>query len=94
MTQQRPIAQPQLAIGTRYRWDKVRNQHQLVFPEGMIVLNESGRAIVTLCDGRSTDELVATLKETYPGSDPAEDVQAFLQHLADRGLVRDGSATD
>ena len=61
-----PIATPVLAPGTRYRWDKVRNQHQLVFPEGMIVLNEPGKAIVQLCDGRITDELIAVLKEKYP----------------------------
>ena len=85
------IAHPVLATGTRYRWDKVRDQHQLVFPEGMIVLNESGTAIVRLLDGRSTHDVVATLKDTYPGSEPADDVHEFLQQLADRGLLRDGA---
>ena len=94
MTQQRSIAQPVLAAGTRYRWDKVRNQHQLVFPEGMIVLDEPGQAIVQLCDGRSTGDLIATLKDTYPGSEPSDDVYEFLQQLADRGLIHDGSVDD
>ncbi len=93
MTERSPIVHPVLAAGTRYRWDKVRDQHQLVFPEGMMVLNESGTAIVQLCDGRSTDDLIATLKDTYPGSEPADDVHAFLGHLANRGLLRDGPAT-
>ena len=93
MTEPPQIVYPMLAAGTRYRWDKVRDQHQLVFPEGMIVLNESGTAIVRLCDGRSTDDLIATLKDTYPGSEPADDVHAFLNQLADRGLLRDGPAT-
>lgn len=87
-----PIVRPRLAVGTRYRWDKVREQHQLVFPEGMIVLNESGTAIVQLCDGRSTDELIATLKERYLGAEPAEDVHEFLGQLADKGLLRDEAA--
>ena len=92
MTQQRAIAHPVLSGGTRYRWDKLREQHQLVFPEGMMVLNEPGTAIVRLCDGRSTDDLIATLKDTYPGSDPADDVHEFLRQLADKGLMRDGTA--
>jgi coenzyme PQQ biosynthesis protein PqqD len=90
MTSQ-PIARPVLSVGTRYRWDKIREQHQLVFPEGMMVLNDSGTAIVGLCDGRSTSDLIATLKGTYPGSDPTDDVHEFLRQLADKGLLRDTS---
>ena len=90
----RPVTTPVLAPGTRYRWDKVRNQHQLVFPEGMMVLNELGRAIVQLRDGRTTDELIAALKQQFPGAEPAADVHEFLGHLAQRGLVREGAARD
>ena len=93
MTERPQIVHPVLAAGTRYRWDKVREQHQLVFPEGMIVLNETSTAIVRLCDGRSADDLIATLKDTYPGSEPADDVHEFLRELADRGLLRDRPAT-
>ena len=48
-----------LARHVRYRWDELRQQHQLVFPEGVLVLNESGSAIVRCCDGRSLEELIA-----------------------------------
>jgi coenzyme PQQ biosynthesis protein PqqD len=88
------IRRPVLAPHARYRWDKVRNQHQLVFPEGMIVLNEPGKAIVQLCDGRTTDDVIAALKEKYPGAEPAGDVHQFLGHLAERGLVREGAERD
>ena len=91
MKEQHVIRRPVLAHA-RYRWDKVRNQHQLVFPEGMIVLNESSTAIVRLCDGRSTDDLIAALKETFPGSEPADDVHDFLRQLDKRGLLRDDIA--
>ena len=91
MHETRGIHRPVLAPHTRYRWDTVRDQHQLVFPEGMIVLNESGTAILKLCDGRSTDDVVAALKSAFPGSEPADDVQEFLQRLAERGLVRDAA---
>jgi len=57
----RRIHRPVLTSLARYRWDKLRKQHQIVFPEGVLVLNESGAAIVQHCDGRSTDELIATV---------------------------------
>ena len=83
---------PRLAPHARYRWDKVRNEHQLVFPEGMIVLNEPGKAIIELCDGRALDEMVAALKEKFPGAEPEGDVREFLGQLAERGLVHDAAA--
>lgn len=75
----------------RYRWDKVRGQHQLVFPEGILVLNESGAAIVRLCDGRTTAELLAALSEQFPDGQPETDVPAFLDRLARKGLLRDAA---
>ncbi len=86
------IRRPVLAPHARYRRDKVRGEHQLVFPEGMMVLNEPGKAIVELCDGRSLDDLVAALKEQFPGAEPEDDVREFLGQLAERGLVHDAAA--
>ena len=94
MNETRVICRPVLASHTRYRWDKVRNQHQLVFPEGMIVLNESGTAILKLCDGRSTEDVIEQLKRDFPGADPGDDVNEFLDQLAERGLLRDDGAAD
>ncbi len=85
------IRRPVLAPHARYRWDKVRSEHQLVFPEGMIVLNEPGKAIVELCDGRSLREMVAALKEKFPGAEPEDDVREFIGQLAERGLVHDAA---
>ena len=85
------IRRPVLVPHARYRWDKLRRQHQLVFPEGMLVLNDPGAAIVRLCDGRSMSELLAALSEPFPNGDLGEDVHAFLERLARKGLLRDGA---
>ena len=85
------IRRPLLVRHARYRWDALRGQHQLVFPEGILVLNESGAAIVRLCDGRSLTELVAVLNEQFPTGHPGEDVPAFLHRLAQKGLLRDAA---
>jgi pyrroloquinoline quinone biosynthesis protein D len=88
-----------LARHARYRWDALRGQHQLVFPEGLLVLNETGAAIVRLCDGRSTAELLAALAAqltdcppTPGGEDRVQDeVHEFLARLAKKGLLRDAA---
>ncbi|HMC64456.1 MAG TPA: pyrroloquinoline quinone biosynthesis peptide chaperone PqqD [Gemmataceae bacterium] len=83
------IGRPVLVPHARYRWDELRQQHQIVFPEGMLVLNQPGAAIVRLCDGRSMSELLGALSEQFPDGDLGEDVHGFLERLARKGLLRD-----
>ena len=87
------IRRPILVSQARYRWDKIRHQHQVVFPEGILVLNETGAAIVQCCDGRGMDELIGDLAARFPGTNPAEDVEQFVRRLASRGLVEDANDT-
>jgi len=82
---------PVLAPHARYRWDELRQQHQVVFPEGLLVLNPSAAAVVRLCDGRSRDELLAALREQFGGV-PADDVDDLLRRLGAKGLVRDAGS--
>jgi len=86
------FCRPRLVPHARYRWDALRRQHQLVFPEGLLVLNEPGAAIVRLCDGRPLGELLSALHEQFPDGDLEADVRAFLERLARKGLLRDAAA--
>ncbi len=86
-----PMHRPILSPHARYRWDKLREEHQLLFPEGMLVLNETAAATVRLCDGRSISELVDSLEEQFPQTDLAADVSAFLERLALKGLLREAA---
>jgi pyrroloquinoline quinone biosynthesis protein D len=83
------LRRPLLAPHARYRWDKVRGQHQVLFPEGVLVLNDSAAAVVQLCDGRPLSEVLAALRERFPGAPIEEDVSALLERLARKGLLRD-----
>jgi pyrroloquinoline quinone biosynthesis protein D len=87
------IRRPVLVPHARYRWDKLRRQHQIVFPEGILILNEPGAAIVQLCDGRSLAELLAVLGEQFPDGNLGADVHAFLERLARKGLLRDAASS-
>ena len=91
MTPSAKIDRPKLAGHARYRWDRVRRQHQLVFPEGMLVLNDTGAEIARRCDGnRSVSELTAELEECFNDC-RADDVNDFIRRLEQRGLLCHGT---
>ena len=91
MNPSRAIRRPALSDHARYRWDEVRRQHQLVFPEGLLVLNDTGAAIVKHCDGRSTSELIAALEQEFDGGSSESDVVEFLHRLAEKGHLHDAA---
>ncbi|MEO8257975.1 MAG: pyrroloquinoline quinone biosynthesis peptide chaperone PqqD [Acidobacteriota bacterium] len=73
----------------RMDFDPVRQRHVLLYPEGTVLLNDTGAAILQLCDGRrSVAEISGVLQERY-GSDVTADVITYLSGLAERELIRD-----
>jgi pyrroloquinoline quinone biosynthesis protein D len=79
---------PRVAPKARLHWDEVRERHVLLYPEGLVTLNETAAAILQLCDGdRPVEQIVATLKLRYRAEGIERDVAALLQGLAAKGLV-------
>jgi len=61
----------------------------LLFPEGVLDLNETARDILTRCDGRTVTEIIQGLAEEYD-VDPdalAADVRETLADLQRRKLL-------
>jgi coenzyme PQQ biosynthesis protein PqqD len=72
----------------RLQFDPVRQQRVLLYPEGVVLLNDTGAAILDLCDGRrSVAEISAVLQERYQ-CDVTADVIEYLSGLAAQELVR------
>lgn len=72
----------------RLEFDPVRQQRVLLYPEGVVLLNPTGAAILELCDGRRTvADVAAILNERYH-QDVVSDVIEYLSKLADQDLVR------
>ena len=72
----------------RLEFDPVRQQRVLLYPEGVVLLNDTGAAILDLCDGRrSIADIAEVLKERYQ-VDVEGDVIEYLSGLVDRELVR------
>jgi coenzyme PQQ biosynthesis protein PqqD len=81
---------PHFVRGVRLRWDPVRQQHMLLFPEGALVLNATAGAVLELCDGQRTiDAIAAELEKRYPGANIKPDVYHLLSRIAERGLLYD-----
>jgi coenzyme PQQ biosynthesis protein PqqD len=74
----------------RLQFDAVRQRPVLLYPEGAVLLNDTGAAILELCDGSSTvSQIVKTLCERYQ-ADVTTDVVEYLTLMAERELVRVG----
>jgi len=58
-------AQPKLARGVRLQTDSKTGNSVLLFPEGVLELNETAQDIVSRCDGRTVGEIVQALAEEY-----------------------------
>jgi pyrroloquinoline quinone biosynthesis protein D len=82
-------AQPRLAGGVRFDIDGTTGKGVLLFPEGIIELNETAREILARCDGRAVSEIVRDLAEEYDADLAClgADVRETLADLQRRKLV-------
>ena len=80
-------SRPRLWRLARLDFDRVRQRRVLLYPEGAMFINDTGAAILELCDGqRTVREISGTLAERY-GTDVAADVMEYLTDLSRRDLV-------
>jgi pyrroloquinoline quinone biosynthesis protein D len=83
-----PDSIPRLWRLARLDFDPVRQRPVLLYPEGAVLLNETGAAILELCNGtRSLGDIVTILNERYH-ADVGADVTEYLITMADRELIR------
>jgi len=79
-----------LSPKARVRTDKISGKPALLYPEGVLLLNPTGAAIVELCDGQHTvAEMVSKLAIRYnsPPDRLSVDVTQYLGRLRDRELL-------
>lgn len=78
---------PQLRRGVRTGTDPLSGETVLLFPEGVLILNETAIAVICQCDGcHSVAEVVRSVGEVY--DDVAlEDVMSLLRDLVTQNLL-------
>jgi len=82
-------ARPRLARGVRLQIDGTTGKSVLLFPEGILELNETAQEILTRCDGRPLSDIACALAEEYDVdlATLAADVREVLADLQRRKLV-------
>ena len=85
-----PNGQPKYSLphGVRLREDKVRGGWVLLMAEHAIMLSDTAREILQLCNGKSEEEIIGTLKARYPGQELEGDVKEFLQEALQEKWIR------
>jgi coenzyme PQQ biosynthesis protein PqqD len=84
-------ARPRLWRLARLEFDPVRNRRVLLYPEGVMLLNDTGAEVLALCDGTRTVRDIATALGAKYAADVTADVAAYLAQLEERQLVTDAA---
>jgi pyrroloquinoline quinone biosynthesis protein D len=85
-----PDSVPKLWRMARLEFDRVRQRPVLLYPEGAVLLNDTGAAILELCDGQHTVRQIVTILSDRYHTDVSADVTEYLAGMAERELVRAG----
>jgi pyrroloquinoline quinone biosynthesis protein D len=82
-------SQPRLAAGCR--WGGTEQDRVILFPEGAIKLQGTGRQVLERCDGsRTFGEIIKELQAQFADADPGKirsDISQFLEQLQRKRIV-------
>lgn len=78
-----------------FRWEESQKAYLLMYPEGIVKLNETAAETLKRCDGdKSVAEIIEELKELYSAPDPEtasrveNSVCQFLEESHAKGWIR------
>ncbi|NOR68795.1 MAG: pyrroloquinoline quinone biosynthesis peptide chaperone PqqD [Methylomarinum sp.] len=73
----------------RLQWEEAQQKDVILYPEGMVELNQSSAEILKLCDGsRTLDQLVTDLEEKFSTSGLKNDISSFLEVALQNGWIQ------
>jgi pyrroloquinoline quinone biosynthesis protein D len=82
-------SQPRLATGCR--WGGTEQNRMILYPEGALKLQNTGRQVLERCDGqRSFGEILTELQKEFDKTDPEKiraDISMFLEQLQKKRIV-------
>ncbi len=80
---------PEVAPTFRVQWEEVQDCYVVLYPEGMVKLNQSSGEIMKRVDGQtSIEQIIADLEATFSEADLENDVIKFLEIAYDNGWIR------
>jgi pyrroloquinoline quinone biosynthesis protein D len=79
---------PKLARLFRMQWEEAQGAFVLLYPEGMVKLNQSAGEILKRCDGeRDLAAIVADIEQSFGASGLEPEVKGFLDIATERGWI-------
>lgn len=73
----------------RLQWEEAQQKYVILYPEGMVELNQSSAEILKLCDGsRNLPQIVSELETTFATSGLTNDITIFLNVALQNGWIR------
>ena len=73
----------------RLQWEEAQQKDVILYPEGMVELNQSSAEILKLCDGtRNLDQIVVDLEEKFATSGLKNDILSFLDVALNNGWIQ------
>lgn len=73
----------------RLQWEEAQQKDVILYPEGMVELNQSSAEILKLCDGtRNLDQIVADLEKKFSTTDLKNDITGFLEVALTNGWIQ------
>ncbi len=79
---------PKLARLFRMQYEEAQQAYVLLYPEGMVKLNQSASEILKRCDGeRDVQAVIADIEQTFNATGLEKDVTGFLQIALERGWI-------
>jgi pyrroloquinoline quinone biosynthesis protein D len=83
-----PASKPKLARLFRMQYEEAQQNWVLLYPEGMVQLNQSASEILKRCDGeRDVPAIVADLEQSFNVQGLEKDVIGFLEIATERGWI-------
>lgn len=73
----------------RLQWEEAQQKDVILYPEGMVELNQSSAEILKLCDGtRNLQQIVSELEAKFATTGLTNDITAFLEVALKNGWIQ------
>jgi pyrroloquinoline quinone biosynthesis protein D len=73
----------------RLQWEEAQQKDVILYPEGMVELNQSSAEILKMCDGtRKLDQIIADLEQKFATTGLVNDITAFLEVALKNGWIQ------
>ncbi len=73
----------------RLQWEEAQQKYVILYPEGMVELNQSSAEILKLCDGsRIPAQIITELETAFATSGLTNDITDFLNVALQNGWIK------